>query len=132
MSPDDMKELYLASFRAPLIVIVFLGLWGLVMLILQALRIDYESVLIPKPGRLVCAPRLPLPSTAGNGVVGATSTQMPLWIQVLMMASALLACLLMCIYTTQSWTLTPTAGIGGFYMVLGVGLLMLLQSSAVK
>ncbi|CAM9724575.1 unnamed protein product, partial [Discosporangium mesarthrocarpum] len=45
MSPDELEELYLASIRVPVIVVVFVGLWGLVLLTLQALRIDYPSVL---------------------------------------------------------------------------------------
>lgn len=45
MSSDEYEELYLASVRVPLVLAVFLGLWGLVILVLQALQIDFSSVL---------------------------------------------------------------------------------------
>lgn len=45
LSTGEYEELYLASVRVPLVLAVFLGLWGLVILVLQALEIDYSSVL---------------------------------------------------------------------------------------
>lgn len=44
-SREEYEELYLASVRVPLVLAFFLGLWGLVILSLQALQIDYSSVL---------------------------------------------------------------------------------------
>lgn len=45
MSTGEYEELYLASVRVPLVLAFFLGLWGLVILILQALQIDFSAVL---------------------------------------------------------------------------------------
>lgn len=45
MSSAEYEELYLASVRVPLVLAIFLGLWGLVILVLQALQIDFSSVL---------------------------------------------------------------------------------------
>lgn len=45
LSGAEYEELYLASIRVPLVLAFFLGLWGLVILVLQALQIDYGSVL---------------------------------------------------------------------------------------
>lgn len=45
MSSSEYEELYLASLRVPLVLAIFLGLWGLVILVLQALQIDFGSVL---------------------------------------------------------------------------------------
>lgn len=51
MSSDEYEELYLASVRVPLVLAIFLGLWGLVILVLQALQIDFSSVLRKASGR---------------------------------------------------------------------------------
>lgn len=51
MSSDEYEELYLASVRVPLVLAMFLGLWGLVILVLQALQIDFSSVLRKASGR---------------------------------------------------------------------------------
>lgn len=45
MSGAEYEELYLASVRVPLVTIIFLGLWGVVLLVLQTLQIDFSSVL---------------------------------------------------------------------------------------
>lgn len=45
MSSAEYEELYLASVRVPLVLAIFLGLWGFVILVLQALQIDFGSVL---------------------------------------------------------------------------------------
>lgn len=45
MSGEEYEELYLASVRVPLVLTVFLGLWGVVILALEALQIDFGSVL---------------------------------------------------------------------------------------
>lgn len=51
MSSDEYEELYLASVRVPLVLAIFLGLWGLVILVLQALQIDFSSVLRKASGK---------------------------------------------------------------------------------
>lgn len=51
MSGDEYEELYLASVRVPLVLAIFLGLWGLVILVLQALQIEFSSVLRKASGR---------------------------------------------------------------------------------
>lgn len=58
MSADDYEELFLASLRVPLVLAIFLGLWGLVILVLQALQIDYSSVLRKASGACVLSFRL--------------------------------------------------------------------------
>lgn len=45
MPGAEYEELYLAAVRVPLVLAIFLGLWGLVILVLQALQIDFSSVL---------------------------------------------------------------------------------------
>lgn len=50
MSRKEYEELYMASIRVPLVLAIFLGLWGLVILILQSLQIDYTSVLSKASG----------------------------------------------------------------------------------
>ncbi|CAM9201053.1 unnamed protein product [Ascophyllum nodosum] len=45
MSGAEYEELYLASVRVPLVLVIFLGLWGIVILVLQSLQIDFSSVL---------------------------------------------------------------------------------------
>lgn len=55
LSGAEYEELYLASVRVPLVLAFFLGLWGLVILILQALQIDYSSVLSKASGELLCS-----------------------------------------------------------------------------
>lgn len=52
MSSGEYEELYLASVRVPLVLAVFLGLWGLVILVLQMLQIDFSSVLRKASGEL--------------------------------------------------------------------------------
>lgn len=51
MSSEEYEELYLASVRVPLVLAIFLGLWGFVILVLQALQIDFSSVLRKASGR---------------------------------------------------------------------------------
>lgn len=58
MLREDYEELYLASVRVPLVLAIFLGLWGLVLLVLQALQIDYASVLSKASGESI-SPVLP-------------------------------------------------------------------------
>lgn len=50
MSREEYSELYMASVRVPLVLAIFLGLWGVVILVLQALQIDYTSVLSKASG----------------------------------------------------------------------------------
>lgn len=58
MSSRDYEELYLASVRVPLVLAFFLGLWGLVILILQALQIDFSAVLRKASGTSFRSPVL--------------------------------------------------------------------------
>lgn len=58
MSSREYEELYLASVRVPLVLAFFLGLWGLVILILQALQIDFSAVLRKASGTSVRLPRV--------------------------------------------------------------------------
>lgn len=53
MSSAEYEELYLASVRVPLVLAIFLGLWGFVILVLQALQIDFGSVLRKASGAWV-------------------------------------------------------------------------------
>lgn len=50
MSEGEYEELYRASVRVPLVLAIFLALWGVVILLLQGLQIDYSSVLSKASG----------------------------------------------------------------------------------
>ena len=54
MSGAEYEELYLASVRVPLVLVIFLGLWGIVILVLQSLQIDFSSVLRKASGETQC------------------------------------------------------------------------------
>ncbi|CAM9848145.1 unnamed protein product [Ectocarpus sp. 6 AP-2014] len=129
MSSDEYEELYLASVRVPLVLAVFLGLWGLVILVLQALQIDFSSVL-----RKASGPRLATEDqgdTSGKGKPTRVPTP-PSWRQVVSTAAGFLGVLLACIHGSRMLRVPPTVAVGGFYFILGGALLVPLQAPSVR
>ncbi|CAM9929865.1 unnamed protein product [Phaeothamnion confervicola] len=99
MSPTDLEELYLTTIRAPVVILLFLSLWGVVMIILQALRIDYNAVLL--------LPKLEERPRASHR-------------QVLGTAGSLLVVFLTCLYAGERMMRAPNIAVGAFYIFAGM------------
>ncbi|CAM9514062.1 unnamed protein product [Pylaiella littoralis] len=129
MSSAEYEELYLASVRVPLVLAIFLGLWGFVILVLQALQIDFGSVL-----RKASGPRLATEDERDADCKGKPSRipTPPSWRQVVFTAAAFLGVLLACIYGSRMLLVPPTVAVGGFYFILGGALLVPLQAPSVR
>jgi hypothetical protein len=104
LSPRDLEDLYMAVMRAPLVLIVALGLWGVVLEVLARLRVDLLSTLLDGPKRA--------------DKVKVTADYL------IMVSGGLMVLMLVCVYGADAAHASPSVGMGFFALLSGVTLLL--------